>query len=217
MRSTTHAHLKDDPSVILWDKRPPPMDDLRAYTLASELGVSNEVLGGKAKDLGIRYRNYMTPIPPKDAATLRKAFAPKKDGPPVVGLGLPTELHDQLLGLFGPFKLREGDALGTWVLFDREEDPSIGGRIRKRFNPVTGDTYRVHVAVDIPCPWGTEKQAANLNLKWSENQGFEGSVRETTRVVPSPLKLHHCTRCGNKTRITDFTMCTACFRSQSMP
>jgi len=208
MRITTHAHLKDDPSTVLWDKRLPPTDDIRGYKLAAELGVPHEILGGKAKDLGIRYRNYMTMIPVEGAAALRKEFALKKSQ-------IPTALHKQLFDLFGPVKITEGDNRRTWVFMDREEDPTIGGRIRKHSDPLSGDTYRVHVSFNVPCPWGTaKKQAGQLKLLWSENRGFEGSV--ANHFIPSPLILKDCNRCGNKTRIVG-DMCTACFRSQSMP
>jgi hypothetical protein len=158
MRSTTHAHLKKDPSVILWDKRP-------------------------------KKPNHE----------------------------LPTELHKQLLEIFGPVKVSEGQQPRTWVFFDNEDDPTIGGRMRKTSNPMNGDWYRLHVSFNVPCPWGTaKKQAGNLKLLWSESRGFEGSVRETGDALPSPLIFKDCNRCGNKTRIVG-NMCPACFRSQSMP
>lgn len=47
----------------------------RAYKLAAELGVPHTILGEAAKELGIRYRNYMTPIGSEGAAALRKKLA----------------------------------------------------------------------------------------------------------------------------------------------
>ena len=49
--------------------------NIRAYKLAAELGVLHTELGDTAKELGIRYRNYMTPIPVEDANTLRRELA----------------------------------------------------------------------------------------------------------------------------------------------
>jgi hypothetical protein len=189
---------------------------IRAYRLAADLGVSHQSLEWKAKELGIRYRNYMTPIPSKDAETLRGALTPKDD-PEVEGP--PQQLLTDLQALLGPLVYTEEKATMEerrfWVGLDKEEKETVKVRIWDRLK---ASTYKVAVILRIPSPFLTRfEQTASLKLTWGPSVGFMGTVKYPSLGIKTPLNLAKCTRCGNKTRLPEYTMCACCFRSQSMP